>query len=367
MDSEELFESTELRPRRKKSSRKALGLLALLLSISVVAALVIVGFRFIGDISDALDDRFGVADYAGPGGPETLIVINEGDTGEDVARALVAADVVESFQAVYRPMLDLEPNIFPGTYSFPTQIAGITAVEILIANNNRVTVELRLREGLRIGQTLEQIESQLGISVDEMQTALSNLEALGIDNPAKSADGYLFPAVYKFDPEPTADQVVETLLSRLDEELARHGYGRADAHELLTLASILQGEARLEEDFYKTSAVFNNRLDIDMPLQSDATVSYGTGGTKVTTTDEQRADPNLYNSYYYRGLPVGPINSPGALALEASLNPADGDWLYFVTVDLSTGETVFSETLSQHNRAVLDFQAFIRANPEYNE
>lgn len=367
MDNEDLFEPTELRPRRKKSSRRVFGLVALVLSLAVIAVVAIFGIRFVGDITDAISDRFGVADYPGPGGPETLIVISEGDTGEDVARALVAADVVESFQAVYRPMLDLNPTIFPGTYSFPTKIPGITAVEILLAADNRVTVELRLREGLRINQTLEQIESQLGIPIADMQEALADLGALGIDNPAQSADGYLFPAVYKFDPEPTAELVVETMLARLDEELSKHGYTRSDAHDLLTLASILQGEARLEVDFYKTSAVFNNRLDIDMPLQSDATVSYGTGGTKVTTTDEQRADPNPYNSYYYRGLPIGPINSPGGLAIEASLNPADGDWLYFVTVDLSTGETVFSETLAAHNRAVLDFQAFIRANPKYNE
>ncbi|HEY7796362.1 MAG TPA: endolytic transglycosylase MltG, partial [Microbacteriaceae bacterium] len=307
------------------------------------------------------------ADYPGPGGPEVEITIPSGATGADVARLLLEADVVESFDAVYDPMLDLDPTIFPGTYSFPTQIPGLRAVEILIAGNNRVYEELRLREGLTIDQTLEQIEIQLGIPVEEMTESLSDLEALGIDNPADSADGYLFPATYKLDPGTDSDELVQIILARLDEELAKHGLTRSEAHDLLTLASIIQLEARLEPDFYKVSTVFNNRLDIDMPLQSDATVNYGTKGEKVTTTDEQRADPNPYNTYFYRGLPIGPIGNPGGLAIDSALNPAQGDWLYFVSINLATGETVFSETLAEHERAVLDFQSWIRANPSWNE
>lgn len=365
MDNEEMFiESAEV---VKTRNRKRFGIIALVLSLAVVAAVIWFALRFFDSIYSELSDRFGVDDYPGPGGATTEVVISPGDTGEDVARALVAADVVKSFDAVYRPMLELDPTIFPGTYSFPTQIPGITAVELLISRENRVTVELRLREGLTINQTLAAIEDQLGISESAMQQALADLEALGIANDANSADGYLYPATYIFDPNPSASLVVDTLLSRLDQELAKHGYTRSDAHELLTLASILQAEARLEEDFYKTSAVFNNRLEIDMPLQSDATVNYGTGGEKITTTDEQRNDDNPYNTYYYRGLPIGPINSPGGLAIEASLNPADGDWLYFVSINQETGETVFSETLAEHERAVQVWLRWLRENPSYAE
>ena len=359
------FETDEqTRPRKR---RRTGGLIAIFLSLSVLVGAGAVAVNFVGGGIQQIVDRFTVADYPGPGGPPVEITIPEGATGEDVARLLLEADVVESFDAVYQPMLDLDPRIFPGTYSFPTQIPGLTAVELIIAGDNRVYQELRLREGLTINQTLQQIEEQIGIPKDEMSAALGDLEALGIANEAGSADGYLFPATYELDPGTTAEELVEIMLSRLDQELAPYGFDRSNAHELLTLASLIQLEARLEQDFYKVSTVFNNRLDIDMPLQSDATVNYGTGGEKVTTTDEQRADPNPYNTYYYRGLPIGPIGNPGGLAIDAAINPVEGDWLYFVSVNLATGETVFSETLAQHERAVLDFQAWIRANPSWNE
>jgi UPF0755 protein len=104
-----------------------------------------------------------------------------------------------------------------------------------------------------------------------------------------------------------------------------------------------------------------------MLLQSDATVSYGTGGETVTTTDAQRADRNPYNTYVFQGLPGGPISNPGELAIEAALRPADGDWLFFVTVNLKTGETKFSETLAEHDRAAQEFYAWLRENPEWND
>ncbi len=358
MDSE-----TDLPTRRSKQPRRLGGMVAVVISLSVLVGAGVFVVNAVGGGIQQIVDRFTVADYPGPGGDPVEVVIPAGANGEDVARLLVEADVVQSFDAVYQPMLDLEPTIFPGTFSFPTQIPGIRAVEIILEGDNRVFDQLRLREGLTLTQTLNEIESQVGISVEEMQAELVDLEALGIDNPANTAEGYLFPATYQLDPGTTATELVQTMLRRLDQELAQYDLDRSEAHELLTLASVIQLEARQTQDFYKVSTVFNNRLDIDMPLQSDATVNYANRSESVTTTDEERADDNPYNTYFYRGLPIGPIGNPGSLAIDASLNPEAGDWLYFVTVDLDTGETVFSETLRQHEIAVLDFQAFCRANP----
>jgi UPF0755 protein len=354
---------TTTRPRKK---RRFGGLVAVLLSVGVLVGVGAVVVNFIGGGVQQIMDRFTVDDYPGPGGPEVEITIPQGASGSDVARLLLEADVVESFDAVYQPMLDLDPTIYPGTYSFPSQIPGLRAVEILIEGDNRVYDQLRLREGLTIDQTIQEIETQLGISSSDILDALSDLESLGIDNPAETADGYLFPATYQFDPGADAEQVVQALLTRLDEELAKHGYTRSDAHELLTMASIIQLEARLEPDFYKVSAVFNNRLELEPPmaLQSDATVNYGTGSETVTTTDDQRADSaNPYNTYYYPGLPIGPIGNPGGLAIDAAVNPADGDWLYFVTVNLATGETLFNETFAAHDQDVDKFRQYCRDNP----
>ena len=124
------------------------------------------------------------------------------------------------------------------------------------------------------------------------------------------------------------------------------------------MASIVQKEGGSTDDFYKVSRVFANRIADGMPLQSDATVAYGTGSKEVDTTDAQRNDEsNKYNTYVIQGLPVGPISNPGDDAIKAALNPADGTWLYFVTVNLDTGLTCFSDTIDQHDAAVLLYQA----------
>jgi UPF0755 protein len=114
--------------------------------------------------------------------------------------------------------------------------------------------------------------------------------------------------------------------------------------------------------------VFQNRLDKKMLLQSDATVSYGAGSKTISTTAAQRADAgNKYNTYVHLGLPVGPIAAPGDDAIKAALHPANGPWLYFVLVNGYTGKTVFSTTLAQHNAAVLQWQAWSRAHPDFGK
>ena len=136
---------------------------------------------------------------------------------------------------------------------------------------------------------------------------------------------------------------------------------------MIVFASLIQKEAGLAADYPKVARVFQNRLDQGMLLQSDATVAYGTGNThRVTTTDAERADAaNKYNTYVHKGLPVGPISNPGDIALQAVTHPADGPWLYFVTVDLETGETVFSTRTPSTEAAVKQFQAWLRAHPAY--
>jgi UPF0755 protein len=184
---------------------------------------------------------------------------------------------------------------------------------------------------------------------------------------ALNAEGYLFPATYTIDPGVTAETDINAMVDRTEAELEQYDISLKDSLDLMSLAALIQVEARLTEDFFKVSRVFQNRLAIDMLLQSDATVSYGTGGTTVTTTNAQRADKNPYNTYVYQGLPAGPISNPGELAIEAALRPADGDWLFFVTVNLKTGETKFSETVAQHDKAAQEFYAWLRENPEWND
>ena len=136
------------------------------------------------------------------------------------------------------------------------------------------------------------------------------------------------------------------------------------------MASLIQREAGpVKEDYYKVARVFYNRLNPELwesgLLQSDATVTYRTGNTNVaTTTDAERDDAsNPYNTYVHPGLPVGPISNPGDLAIDAALHPADGPWLYFVTWNQDTRETIFSATLSEHEVAVAKWLQWMKDHP----
>ena len=133
------------------------------------------------------------------------------------------------------------------------------------------------------------------------------------------------------------------------------------------MASLVEREARLAEDFPRVARVFYNRLEIDMLLQSDATVTYWTEQThRASTTDKERQDAsNPYNTYVHKGLIPRPISNPGDVAIDAAVNPADGEWLYFVTVNLETGETVFSNTHEEHEKARDQWLKWLEENPDY--
>jgi len=345
----------------KKSRGGALvGIISTLLIIGLLGGGAWWGF---GALSDVVS-RFQVADYEGPGVGEATIVIAPGDSGEAVARKLVEADIVKSFEAIYRPMLRANFVIYPGTYVFPTQIPGTRALEILIEGKNRVVLSVTIPEGFTNRAIVERLSAALSLSKEDLEAAIDEIE---LPESAPNAEGWLFPATYQFDPGVSARSVIQTMNARMLAELRSFGVTEDQYLDTLIVASLIQLEAKLAADFFKVSQVIQNRLSINMPLQFDSTVNYGTGGTRVTTTDQQRADQNPYNTYVYPGLPIGPIGNPGSLAIESALAPAEGTWLYFVTVNLATGETVFSNTYAEHLVAVEEFRRWIRANPSWNQ
>ena len=140
--------------------------------------------------------------------------------------------------------------------------------------------------------------------------------------------------------------------------------GRASAlgitkEQAVIVASLIEREASRETDRPKVARVIYNRLEADMPLQLDSTVTYATKRTgDVFTTDAERKSDSPYNTYKNAGLPPGPISSPGEKALNAALNPAKGDLLYFVTVNLQTGRTLFADDFAGHQANVAKLWAY---------
>jgi UPF0755 protein len=348
---EELLETT-VAPKKSRG-----GVLVGITSTLLIVGLIGGGAWWgIGALSDVVA-RFQVADYEGQGVGEATIVIAPGDSGEAVARKMVEADIVKSFEAIYRPMLRTNFVIYPGTYVFPTQIPGTRALEILIEGKNRVVRSVTIPEGFTNRAIVERLSQALNLEKEDLEAAIAEIE---LPEGAPNAEGWLFPATYQFDPGVSAALVIQTMNARMLAELRSFGVTEGQYLETLTIASLIQLEAKLAADFFKVSRVIQNRLNINMPLQFDSTVNYGTGGERITTTNAQRADNNPYNTYLYGGLPIGPIGNPGSLAIEAALAPVDGTWLYFVTVNPSTGETVFTNTYAEHSVHVLEFQRWCR-------
>ncbi|MDQ0254285.1 UPF0755 protein [Evansella vedderi] len=170
-------------------------------------------------------------------------------------------------------------------------------------------------------------------------------------------EGYLFPARYDFvDEELEVEQLIETMLNRTTEVLSESGASGSNYsyHEILTIASIIEGEARNDEERARISGVIRNRLNISMRLEMDPTVAYAHGEHFERTLYEHLDIESPYNTYRITGLPVGPINNPGAASIRAALYPEDHDYLYFFHAP--NGNVYFSESFPEHNRAVQQYR-----------
>lgn len=309
-------------------------------------------------------------DYEGTGnGTEVQIVIKSGDIGIDISRTLAAAGVTMTSEAFYKLLLatDPAPTFTPGTYKLQQEMSAESALAALQDPANHVTAKVTIPEGTKITKTLQLLADGTGVDLAEFETAAADLASFGIPAEAPSLEGYLFPATYTFDPGLSAHDILAQMVARAFQSLDAAGVAVEDRHRVLTMAALIQKEGGSTDDFYKVSRVFTNRINIGMLLQSDATVSYGSGGTSISTTAAERADAsNLYNTYVHPGLPIGPIGAPGDAAIDAALHPIDGPWLYFVLINGETGETTFSETLAQHNAAVKVWQAWLREHPDFD-
>jgi UPF0755 protein len=245
------------------------------------------------------------------------------------------------------------------------QMSNKAAFEVLSSASNAMTYKVTIPEGYRAVQIFDELSRITGIAAEEFRSVAEDLAGFGIPAQAKTIEGYLFPATYSFDTQATAKDILAAMVSRMKQELERLGVAEENWHSTLTLASIVQREAKLEADFYKVSRVFANRLAIGMKLETDPTISYSYSGKDMSEVSRAEQVKHGYNTYLLEGLPPGPIASPGALALEATLNPVDGDWLFFVTINLESGETKFSRTLAEHESYVVFLRQWERENPNW--
>lgn len=296
-------------------------------------------------------------DYEGAGRGEAIVTIREGDIGEDVAKTLADAGVVKTSQAFYELLLaqDTPVEFQVGSYQLKLEMSSQAALDALQDEANKVELTVVLPEGISAMSALARAAEVTGLPLSDFENAAKDPAKFGVPADFPSLEGFLFPATYVFEPSDTAETIIQKLVDRMWQALDEHGVPEADALRVLTLASIVQKEAGNTEEMPMISRVFLNRIDIGMNLQSDATVSYGTGNpdNTVWTTDSEREDAsNRYNTYANPGLPIGPIGLPGDAAINAAMHPADGAWIYFTAVDLENGITAFAEDTAGHEANV---------------
>ena len=372
-------------PPPNKKRRRIGGWIALGVVLLILGGIVAGGLYVWNTYEDKIREVMGweePKDYeAGLANGETFVTIAQGDTGSPISQSLYDAGVTKTPDAFYDFLITSgqNPTFQPGVYKLQKQMTSEAALAALMDPANKQEFTAQIPEGYTVEQTLARISEGTGIPLEELTAAAADSSAYGVpaDPDVVAAggqplEGWLFPATYTFDPTVTAQSAIQTLVDRTLQSLDAAGVPVERRQEILTTASVVQREASSGADMQKVARVILNRLDANNQetfgkLQMDSTAQYGYGemhdGT-VSSSEEALNDPNPWNTYVHTGLPVGPIANPGDVAIDAAMHPADGPWLYFVTVNLLTGETQFSSTYSEHLKYVEQWQQWCRDNPD---
>jgi len=324
--------------------RLFIGLLVLL----AAATLVVVGHQVLTP-ADALETGPLLVEIPAHDG---VLAIAERLYGASVIRSRVGFVLLAVVRGSARQLKAGEYELARGASTFDV---------LTLMESGRVKQHVVLHpEGATVAELARVLESErlaTSAAVTRLASDRAFLATLTIEGP--SLEGYLFPDTYQFVRGMTTEEILTRMVQRLRTKLGPDLAARAQArglsvHRLLTLASIIEREAAERDEMRTISAVFWNRLKLDMPLQADPTVQYATGKERRAITRADLRIEHPFNTYVRPGLPPGPIASPGLAAIEAALDPAPVKYLYFVARD--DHRHYFSATLGEHNAAVARYR-----------
>jgi len=287
--------------------------------------------------------------------PGHLIIIPKGASAQSVATLLKEESCLQN-DVIFKLALTItmkNRRIIPGRYNFKG-ISSIGQLVDVITSQSSDRVKITLIEGWTMEQFAEELKKKLEIdSYKFLRLCRDNnfTHSMGIDAP--SLEGFLFPDTYIFLKTYTEEDIIQVMVNQFTynlQELKKTLYPiNINMRELATIASIIQGEAMYEDEMSIISSVYHNRLKQDMLLQADPTIQYIIPGKPRRLYNKDLEVDNPYNTYKFKGLPPGPINNPGLAALKGALNPAETDYLYFVSN--GEGRHIFTRTVAEHNQA----------------
>jgi UPF0755 protein len=342
----------EDRPKRKRGKvRRLAPWVALLVILVAIAIPGLYAYHL-------YQNKYHPADYAGAGTGSITVDVQSGDTPTSLASELVSKGVVASTRAfILAAEHSSDPNgLEPGSFRLHEHMQASLAYAALLNTANLVYYKVTIPEGLRLSQIIPAlVKADPHLATAQLQLAVKSPD-LGLPSYADGkAEGYLYPDTYQIPLSATALSALKMMTTAFNQEAASINLTQA-AHltpghltpaEVITVASLVQAEGGRLQDYPKIARVIYNRLAQGMKLELDSTVLYGLNKYGIIASDKQLQSTSLYNTYKRSGLTPGPIDSPGNAAIEAALKPASGDWVYFVTVNPKTGETLFTDSQTQ--------------------
>ncbi|MFQ6193607.1 endolytic transglycosylase MltG [Streptomyces sp. NPDC000405] len=346
--------------REKKPKRRS-GTACLLVAVVLVGGLGGAGYF----AYDYWETHYGTApDYEGEGTGQVQVEIPKGASLTEMGQVLEKAGVVKSVGAFTSAAA--KKSIQPGTYTLHKEMSGASAVAMMTNSANFLT----FAEGMRAAEIYSSIDKKLGLAAGTTKgVAKSQAKNLGLPEWANSdpdvkdpLEGFLFPSQYSAGKGTKPDDLLRQMVARAKQNYdAQDVVGKAASlglkspMQVVTLASLVQVEGKYKHDFDKISRVVYNRLKPDNKetyglLDFDSTVNYAKSQSTldVGAVSDLRKFKDPYNTYNIKGLPPGPISNPGLEALKSALQPADGPWYYFVSIN--ENQTLFAVTNAEHNK-----------------
>ncbi|WBL18190.1 endolytic transglycosylase MltG [Citricoccus sp. NR2] len=356
--------------RLEERRRRRRRMMIVMASSLLVFVLVLVGLAY------GIRSMFNLGepdDFPGPGGEEVTFTVNPGEGAIVIGNRMVEEDIVASTQAFLNALdeVDTTQTIQPGEYALREEMPASDAAAVLLRVGAASVDYVPVNSGMRITEVFEALAEQTSYSVEEFEEAAADPTVFGLPAEANSLEGYIAVGQYRFERGLSPEEILQQTVDPTITEFERLGItDEQEQYDLVTIASILEAEAR-PDDYARVAGIINNRLRPDNSetnglLQIDATVIYGLGIRNLQFTAEERQDAsNEYNTYVHPGLPPGPIGAPSIAAIDAAAEPEDNSYYYWITTNIETGETKFSETLAEHQQYQQEFRQYCADNPDY--
>lgn len=357
------------RTKERKRRRRRRRVVTTLIIVLVLAGVGIGGYKAYTIMREARAVATNVTDYPGAGEGSVEVEIPDGASGQEIGQILYDKGVVASvgaFADAYAANAN-SGNIQAGIYTLKTKMSAANAVAALLDPASQ-TRRLTIPEGFTQTQVKEKLISTGGFTDAEVDAAFADTAGIGLPAAAGGhVEGWLAPDTYNISQGATATEVVAEMVKRTVSRLKNAGVAEADYETVLIKASIVEREAT-PAYYGQVARVIDNRLadtdgDTQGKLGMDSTILYGLGRSGGMPTQAELDDAsNPYNTRIHPGLPPTPIGSPGKGTITAVLNPPAGDWLYFVTINLDTGETRFASTYAEQQANEQLLQQYCAAN-----